>query len=133
MSKKLNVSGLFSSDPLPEETTKTTKEKVNIERTNEASIERSPKAKSPTRSKRQTVEGEQDKIDKDVEEATSVSLSLDLGKIKKKRPIDYISFKLKRDIHNQLGKIAKKENIDYTGNLIHLILEDFIKQYNSRD
>ena len=126
MSKKLNVSGLFSSDPLPEEAPKTTHKEVEQVRSRKV---KSDKVKNESK----VIEAKQDKIGAEGENATSVSLSLDLGKIKKKKPIDYISFKLKRDVHNQLGKIAKKENIDYTGNLIHLILEDFIKQYNSED
>lgn len=130
MSKKLNVSGLFSSDPLPEEAPKSTHEEVKEERHRKVKRE---KAKNDPKSKAQVIETKQENIEAEDENATSVSLSLNLGKIKKKKPIDYISFKLKRDVHNQLGRIAKKENIDYTGNLIHLILEDFIKQYNGKE
>ncbi|UZR99925.1 hypothetical protein [Chondrinema litorale] len=139
MSKKLNVSGLFSSDPLPEEDVPEVIEKK--EEPEKKVVNRKPTAKTSQRTSQKVVSEKPKEavvtkkveVEEVSEEPKNVNLKLNLGKIKKKKPIDYISFKLKRDVHNHLTKIAKKENIDYTGNLIHLILEDFIKQYNQDD
>ncbi len=125
MSKKLNVSGLFSSEPLPAEENEALKAQSKTEKPKPA---KQKKAKTEESAKKQAATQKVEDAN-----ATNVNLSLNLGKIKKKKPIEYISFKLKRDVHAQLSKIAKKENIDYTGNLIHLVLEDFIKQYQSTE
>ena len=129
MSKKLNVSGLFSSEPLPadEESEEIVEKKQTTEK---KAIDDKSSLKSKKVKNEQIKHSTHPKENDAGEDAKNVNLKLNLNKIKKKKPIEYISFKLKRDVHNHLSKIAKKENIDYTGNLIHLILEDFIKQYD---
>ncbi|MEM1136101.1 MAG: hypothetical protein AAGI07_09690 [Bacteroidota bacterium] len=130
MSKKLNVSGLFSSEPLPNEETQEVQKPV--EKVIKSNTKAKENKKAPQDKTNKKLGRDKEEIPNE-EEAKSVNLQLNLGKIKKRKPIEYISFKLKRDVHNQLSKIAKKENIDYTGNLIHLVLEDFIKQYTKED